>query len=94
MGPAVSAAGRAITVDVDRFTSDPAGATATLAGSLTAAATVVTGGDDNDTFAIRPQAGTPITVLGQTPVFGDPGVASAVQKDVKGIGLNNIGAST
>lgn len=29
--------------------------------------------------------------LGGTAVFGDPGVASAVQKDVYGIGLNNIG---
>ena len=29
--------------------------------------------------------------LNGTGVFGDPGVASAVQKDVKGIGLNNIG---
>jgi phosphate transport system substrate-binding protein len=29
--------------------------------------------------------------LNGTGVFGDPGVASAVQKDVNGIGLNNIG---
>lgn len=29
--------------------------------------------------------------LGGTAVFGDPGVASAVQKDVYGIGMNNIG---
>ena len=29
--------------------------------------------------------------LGGTAVFGDPGVAAAVQKDVYGIGLNNIG---
>ena len=29
--------------------------------------------------------------LGGTAVFGDPGVAAAVQKDVCGIGLNNIG---
>lgn len=29
--------------------------------------------------------------LGGTAVFGDPGVAAAVQKDIYGIGLNNIG---
>ena len=29
--------------------------------------------------------------LGGTGVFGDPGVASAIQKDVNGIGFNNIG---
>ena len=29
--------------------------------------------------------------LGGTAVFGDPGVATAVQKDIYGIGLNNIG---
>ncbi len=29
--------------------------------------------------------------LGGTAVFGDPGVASAVQRDIYGIGLNNIG---
>lgn len=29
--------------------------------------------------------------LGGTAVFGDPGVASAVQKDVYGVGMNNIG---
>ena len=29
--------------------------------------------------------------LGGTAVFGDPGVAAAIQKDVYGIGLNNIG---
>lgn len=29
--------------------------------------------------------------LGGTAVFGDPGVASAVQKDIYGIGMNNIG---
>ncbi len=29
--------------------------------------------------------------LNGTGVFGDPGVASAVQKDINGIGLNNIG---
>lgn len=29
--------------------------------------------------------------LGGTAVFGDPGVAAAVQKDLYGIGLNNIG---
>lgn len=29
--------------------------------------------------------------LGGTAVFGDPGLAAAVQKDIYGIGLNNIG---
>ncbi|MBQ8424081.1 MAG: substrate-binding domain-containing protein [Coprobacter sp.] len=29
--------------------------------------------------------------LGGTAVFGDPGVAAAVQKDIYGVGLNNIG---
>ncbi len=29
--------------------------------------------------------------LGGTAVFGDPGVAAAVQKDIYGIGMNNIG---
>ena len=29
--------------------------------------------------------------LGGTGVFGDPGVAAAVQKDVNGVGFNNIG---
>ena len=53
--------------DVDAFTM---AATAGLSATLT----TFSGLAANDTFNLRPQAGSPILVQGGTPVFGDPGV--------------------